>query len=382
MSASPAAIPFSRPPLTGREQALVAEVVASRALTDGKFSRLCREWLEQRHAGASALMTPSCTHALEMAALLLNIQPGDEIIMPSFTFVSTANAFALRGGVPVFVDIRPDTLNIDETLVEPAITPRTRALVAMHYAGVACDMDALTALAKRRNLPLVEDAAHALTAKWRGRLLGTFGDMATLSFHATKNLSAGEGGALLLNRPEYAPRAAALRAKGTNREQFMQGSAPHYTWVDVGSSWAMGEMSAAYLYGNMEAEKDIHAARHALWDYYARNLKGLEKQGDITLPVVPEGCEHNAHIFHIRLENEETRKKFIAHMRARDIGAVFHYVPLHSSPAGKKYGRFHGADRYTTTESARLVRLPLFYGMTQQQAARVVDAIQDFYARG
>ncbi|MBY0406309.1 MAG: dTDP-4-amino-4,6-dideoxygalactose transaminase, partial [Rickettsiales bacterium] len=369
-----------RPTRTGQEEACVAEALRADSYIAGYFHDACRTWFRERLSRPHLWLTPSCTHALEMAALLLALKPGDEVIMPSFTFVSSANAFAMHGATPVFVDIRPDTMNIDETLVEAAITPRTRAIMVMHYAGIACDMDAIAAIAARHGLPLIEDAAHAVLACWKGQPLGTLGDMGVISFHETKNLTSGEGGMLLLKSPHLADRADILQHKGTNRTAFRQGKAGFYSWVDFGSSWSLGEMASALLYANLQQADAILARRLALWQRYYEAFAPLAAGGHVTLPTLPEGAEHNGTIFYLKLKDEAERTRFIQSLSAQGVDCVFHYIPLHSSPAGRALGRFHGADRYTTTESARLVRLPLFYGLTDENAARVIQAVQAFFS--
>ncbi len=375
------AVQFSCPAFTGREGAFVQQAVENKELVEGEFNSSCLSWLCQSLGSDNIHLTPSCTHALEMAALLLDIKPGDEIIMPSYTFVSAANAFVLRGGIPVFVDIRPDTMNIDETLIDQAITPSTKAIMVMHYAGVACEMEHIASIAARHRLPIIEDAAHGLTALWRGRPLGTLGEIGTFSFHQTKNFTGGEGGAILTQDAALTRRAGILRHKGTNRTEFLKGNADKYTWVDLGSSWAMNELNAAYLYGNLLAASEIGHKRHEIWSFYAKALRKLQENDHIDLPFIPSDCRHNAHIFYIKVKDLECRTDFLAQMRSKGIQANFHYVPLHTSAAGKKYGRFHGKDQFTTSESERLVRLPLFYNMSLAQAEHVVSSILDYYAR-
>jgi dTDP-4-amino-4,6-dideoxygalactose transaminase len=367
-------IPFNRPPQTGNEAARIALALGSGRLSgDGPFSRQCEQALQSLTGARRALMTPSCTHALEMAALLLDIHPGDEVIMPSFTFVSTANAFALRGATIVFVDIRPDTLNIDEKSIEAAITPRTRAIVPVHYAGVACAMDAILEIASRHGVAVVEDAAQAIGASYRGKPLGSFGALAALSFHETKNVtSGGEGGALLINDPDLVERAEIIREKGTNRSQFFRGFVDKYTWVDVGSSYLPSELQSAYLATQLESLAEITADRLGTWRLYQRLLAGLP---ELELPSPPTDCEHNGHIFHVRMKEGAERDRVLQELSKRHVHAVFHYVPLHSAPGALARGRFCGEDRVTTRESQRLLRLPLWHSMPPETARRVADAL-------
>ncbi len=370
-------IPFNRPSVVGREYEYMQAAVAGRHLSgNGPFTKRCHQWIEQRTGCARALLTPSCTAALEMAALLLNLEPGDEVIMPSFAFVSTANAFVLRRAVPVFVDIRPDTLNIDETKIEAAITPRTRAIVALHYAGVACEMDAIDAIAARHRLAIVEDAAQGILAAYRGRALGSIGRFGALSFHETKNLIAGEGGALLVNDAADAERAEIVWEKGTNRSQFFRGATDKYTWLDVGSSYLPSELTAAFLQAQLEAADCIAAERMRVWRRYETALEPLERAGLLRRPRVPAHCGHNAHIYHVLLPRARARDELLTALRAGGIDAVFHYVPLHSSPAGRRYGR--AADDLHVTDDvwSRLVRLPLWAGLTDDQIDAVATAIQ------
>jgi dTDP-4-amino-4,6-dideoxygalactose transaminase len=368
-------IPFNRPYLTGNEFTHIQEAVAAGQLAgNGRFTKQCQAWLERRVGAPRVLLTQSCTAALEMAALLIDLEPGDEVIMPSFTFVSTANAFVLRGARPVFVDIRADTLNLDERLLESAITPRTKAIVVVHYAGVACDMDAVIALARRRGLIVVEDAAHALMSRYKGRPLGGFGHLATFSFHETKNLISGEGGALVVNDPRYVERAEIIWEKGTNRTQFSRGRVDKYTWIDVGSSFLPGELTAAFLWAQLEQAESITARRLDLWNQYLQASTTLEEIG-LRGPVVPAGCEHNAHLFYVLLPLAAHRGEILADLNARGVNAVFHYVPLHSSPAGRRYGRVSGAMNVTDDCSARLIRLPLWVGMPEGAPQTVVDRV-------
>ena len=376
-------IPFNRPPLTGMEEVVIARALAGGDMSgDGPHSRKCREWFEAELGCARALLTPSGTHSLEMAALLLNIREGDEVIMPSYTFVSTANAFVLRGAKIVFVDIRPDTMNIDETLIEAAITSRTRAIVVVHYAGVACEMDAIMALARLNGLAVVEDAAQGVMAGWRGHSLGTIGDVGAYSFHETKNItSGGEGGLTIINDPALAGRAEVIREKGTDRNQFLRGEIDKYSWRDIGSSYLMNEVSAAFLWTQITHHADILARRMALHSAYAEALSPLVADGRIEVQAHPDGTAHNAHMFYIKLADAAERDAMSGWLRQNGIMAPFHYVPLHSSAAGRRFGRFCGADRYTTSESERLLRLPLYFNMTDTQQARVIAAVHGFWTR-
>lgn len=341
---------------------------------DGKYTKLCSEWMEERFHAKKVLLTTSGTSALEMAALLLDIKEGDEVIMPSYTFVSTANAFVLRGAKCVFVDIRPDTMNIDEKLIEGAINSKTKAIVVVHYAGVSCEMDTITDIAHRHGIAVVEDAAQGVMAKYNGKYLGTIGDLGCYSFHDTKNYTMGEGGALLINNLKYIERAEILREKGTDRTKFFRGEVDKYSWVDVGSSYLPGEMNAAYLYPQLLMADEINLNRRRTWDIYYSQLKELEDNGVIELPVIPGECEHNAHMFWLKLQDLNQRGKYIEYMKGKNnIGCVFHYVPLHSSRAGKLYCRMEGEDRYTTSESERLVRLPLYYNMDDKDIFKVID---------
>ncbi|AOM41617.1 dTDP-4-amino-4,6-dideoxygalactose transaminase [Xenorhabdus hominickii] len=375
-------IPFNKPPIVGTELEYMKQAMASGKLCgDGEFTQRCEAWMEQRFSCPKVLLTPSCTASLEMAAILLDIQPGDEIIMPSYTFVSTSNAFVLRGAVIVFVDIRPETMNIDETKIEAAITEKTRAIVPVHYAGVACEMDTIMALAKKYNLYVVEDAAQGVMSTYKGRALGTIGHIGCFSFHETKNYSAGgEGGATLINDKSLIARAEIIREKGTNRSQFFRGQVDKYTWRDIGSSYLLSDLQAAYLWGQLEIAEKINQRRLALWDNYYQALKPLADAGHLILPVVPEGLEHNAHMFYIKLKDMEERSAFNSYMKEHNILTVFHYVALHTSPAGEKCGRFHGEDRFTTLESERLVRLPMFYNITDEDQQVVINHIKEYFA--
>lgn len=374
-------IDFNVPPYVGTEIKYVEEaVVKNRKLCgDGPFTHRCSEWLEQSLHTPKALLTTSCTHATEMAALLSDIREGDEVIMPSYTFVSTADAFVLRGGIPVFVDIRPDTMNIDETKIEAAITERTRAIVPVHYAGVSCEMDTIMALAKKYNLLVIEDAAQGILSTYKGKFLGTIGDYGCLSFHETKNYSMGEGGALLIQDEKNVERAEIIREKGTNRAKFFRGQIDKYTWVDAGSSYLPGDLNAAYLMAQFDSAKQIFEDRMRSWNLYYELLKPLEEQGKLELPHIPEGCEHNAHMFYIKAKDLEERTALIGYLKEQDIQSVFHYIPLHSAPAGERFGRFHGEDVYTTKESERLARLPMFYGLLEDQVRYIADKVTEFY---
>ena len=368
-------IPFNRPYLTGRELAYIARAHEHGQLAgDGAFTRSCSMWLEATTGTDRALLAHSCTAALEMAAILAEIQPGDEVIMPSFTFVSTANAFVARGATPVFVDIRSDTKNIDEALIEAAITPRTRAIAVVHYAGVACEMDAIMRLAKAHDLIVVEDAAHALLSTYEGRPLGSIGHLGTLSFHETKNVISGEGGALLVNHRRFADRAEIIREKGTNRSQFFRGLVDKYTWVDIGSSYLPGEIIAAFLYAQMEEAGAITSRRLGLWNRYHEAFEPLERLGLVTRPIVPAGCVHNGHMYYLVLSGAKARAQFIGRLREKGIQAVIHYVPLHSSPMGRRIGRAGSQLTNTTLAGERLVRLPLWVGLEEHQQ-RVIDAV-------
>ena len=373
-------IDFNRPPYTGRELEYIRQAVeANKICGDGEFTKRCSAWMKENLGTKYALLTTSCTHALEMAAYLADIQPGDEVIMPSYTFVSTADAFVLRGARIVFVDIRPDTMNIDETLIESAITEKTRAIVPVHYAGVACEMDTILALADKYHLKVVEDAAQGVHAYYKGRALGTLGDFGCFSFHETKNYSMGEGGALLFQKDEYLERAEILREKGTDRSKFFRGQVDKYTWVDYGSSYLPSDLNAAYLYAQLEACRDIDARRMAVWELYHRELRPLKEAGLLEQPTVPEYASHNAHMYYIKVKDMDTRSRLIGFLRQREICSVFHYIPLHSAAAGRKFGRFHGEDVYTTRESQRLLRLPMYYSLTLEQAEYVVDCIREFF---
>lgn len=370
-------IPFNWPYMTGKELYYIAEAhFNGRLAGDGPFTKRCHRWLEESTGCNKALLTHSCTGALEMAALLLDIQPGDEILMPSYTFVSTANAFVLRGGVPVFVDIREDTLNLDERLIEAAITHRTRGIAPVHYAGVACEMDTIMSIAVRHDLKVVEDAAQGVMASYKGRALGSIGDLGAYSFHETKNVISGEGGALLVNDPELVLRAEIIREKGTDRSRFFRGEVDKYTWQEVGSSFLPGELSAAFLWAQLEEAGRITAERLASWQRYHELLEPLETKGVLRRPIVPDGCQHNAHLYYVLLAPEIDRQMVLDEFKRDDIWSVFHYVPLHSSPAGLRYGRAHGSLAVTSDQSERLVRLPLWVGLSEQQQDRVIAILE------
>lgn len=370
-------IPFNKPPYTGNEDQYVTRAMRSAKMSgDGEFTISCQQWFEETFSCEKALLTPSCTQALEMAAILIDIQPGDEVIMPSFTFVSTANAFVLRGAKIVFVDIRPDTMNIDEMLIEAAITAKTKAIVPVHYAGVACEMDVIMDIAQRHDLFVVEDAAQGMMSTYKGRWLGTIGHLAAYSFHETKNYtSGGEGGLLLINDKRFIGRAEIIREKGTNRSQFFRGMIDKYTWVDIGSSYLPGELQAAYLFGQLEEAKNINDFRLGIWQRYNLAFAGLVAAGLLEVPTVPEACIANGHMFYIKVKNIDARKSVLSYLNAAGVGAVFHYVPLHSAPAGVLLGRFTGEDRFTTQESERLIRLPIWYGMTEPEMQHVINSV-------
>ncbi len=373
-------IRFNVPPYTGREMENVKKAVENMHICgDGEFTKKCSEYFEKTTGTAKCLLTTSCTHALEMAALLCELKAGDEVIVPSYTFVSTANAFVLRGARAVFVDIRPDTMNIDETLIEDAVTDKTKAIFVVHYAGVACEMDTIMGIAKRHNLKVVEDAAQAVMCTYKGKPLGTIGDFGCYSFHETKNFSMGEGGALLIRDPGYIENAEILREKGTDRSKYFRGQVDKYRWMNFGSSYLPSDMNAAYLYTQLKMADEINDARLARWNQYYKLLLPLKEAGKIELPIIPDGCVHNGHMFYIKTKDMEERTRLIDFLKANDILAVFHYVPLHSAPAGMKFGRFHGEDRFTTKESERLLRLPMFYQLTEEQAAYIAGKVKEFY---
>ncbi|MDQ1263914.1 MAG: dTDP-4-amino-4,6-dideoxygalactose transaminase [Campylobacterota bacterium] len=376
-------IPFNKPPLAGNEEKYVLESMRSAKISgDGEFTKRCHKWFEDRLGCKKALLTTSCTHALEMAAILLDIQKDDEVIMPSYTFVSTANAFVLRGAKIVFVDIRKDTMNIDETKIEAAITSKTRAIVPVHYAGVGCEMDTIMDIAKRHNLFVVEDAAQGMMSSYKGKALGTIGHLGAFSFHETKNYtSAGEGGLLIINDEKFKERAEIIREKGTNRSLFFRGMVDKYSWVDLGSSYLMNDVSAAYLWGNLECADEINENRLNTWQKYYDTLKALEEKGLVELPIIPDGCIQNAHMFYLKVKDLDERTALLDEFKKENIWAVFHYVPLHSAPAGLKFARFEGEDVYTTKESERLLRLPMYYGISDGEIETVCNIIKTFYGR-
>lgn len=371
------AIPFNRPYATGKELAYQGEALDNSHLSgDGAFTKRCHQWIEQRTGSAKALLTHSCTSALDMAALLLDLKSGDEVIMPSFTFVSTANAFVLRGAVPVFVDIRGDTLNLDESLIEAAITPRTRAIAPVHYAGVSCEMDSIVAIAKHHSLAIIEDAAQGVMASYKGRALGAIGELGSFSFHETKNIISGEGGALLVNDPAMVSRAEIIREKGTDRERFFRGEVDKYTWQDLGSSFLPSEIIAAFLWAQLEEAERITHERLAIWDRYHAMLAPLEQSGLLRRPIIPADCQHNGHIYYVLLAPGIDRQAVLRELKDNGIGAVFHYVPLHSAPAGLRFGRADGGLQLTTSLSERLIRLPMWVGLGENQQQRVCDVLR------
>ena len=373
-------IRFNVPPYTGREVEYMQKAIENQHICgDGEFTKKCSAYLEKLTGTQKCLLTTSCTHALEMAALLCDIKEGDEVILPSYTFVSTADAFVLRGATPVFVDIRPDTMNIDETLIEAAITEKTKAIAVVHYAGVACEMDTIMDIARRHHLLVVEDAAQAIMCSYKGRPLGTIGDFGCFSFHETKNFSMGEGGALLIRDVKYIEAAEILREKGTDRSKYFRGQVDKYRWMNYGSSYLPSEMNAAYLYAQLEMADKINQTRLERWKQYYELLSPLQEAGKIELPVIPEGCVQSGHMFYIKTKDQEERDRLIAFMKENDILTVFHYVPLHSAPAGLKFGRFHGEDIYTTKESERLLRLPMFYQLTSKQVELIAGKVKEFY---
>ncbi|MBQ6786620.1 MAG: dTDP-4-amino-4,6-dideoxygalactose transaminase [Lachnospiraceae bacterium] len=373
-------INFNVPPFVGKELEYIKEAIMNQKICgDGLYTKKCNEWFEEKIGTKKCLLTTSCTHATELAALLLDIKSGDEVIMPSFTFVSTADAFVMRGAKVVFVDVRPDTMNIDEKKIEAAITSRTKAIVPVHYAGVSCEMDAIMHIARKYGLYVVEDAAQGIMSRYKGRFLGTIGNMGCLSFHETKNISMGEGGAILINEEEYIDNAEIIREKGTNRSKYFRGQIDKYTWVEKGSSYLPSDMNAAYLWAQLEFVETINGNRMNRWEQYYRLLTPLCEKGIIQLPVIPKECEHNAHMFYIKVKDIEERTELIEYLKKNEIHAVFHYIPLHTSPAGVKYGRFSGEDVYTTRESERLLRLPLYYGLKEEEVSYICDKICSFY---
>ena len=372
-------IDFNRPAFVGSELEYIQDAIHRGMLCgDGIYTKKCSQWMEKEFDVSRVMLTTSCTHALEMAAFLCDIQPGDEVIMPSYTFVSTADAFVLRGAKIVFVDIRPDTMNLDEKLIEQAITPKTKVIVPVHYAGVACEMDTIMDIAHRHGLKVVEDAAQGVDACYKGKALGTIGDFGCYSFHETKNFTMGEGGALLFQKEEYLEKAEILREKGTDRSKFFRGQVDKYRWMDYGSSYLPSELNAAYLYAQLEAKDKIQKKRMEIYEYYHRNLADLAAEGKVELPYVPQDCEHNAHMYYLKVKDMKVRTRLLAYLRENGICSVFHYVPLHSAPAGRKFGRFAGEDVYTTKESERLLRLPMFYNLDMEDVKRIVDVIHKF----
>lgn len=375
-------INFNLPPQVGTELEYIKQAISNGHISgDGMFTKKCTNWIKDNLHVPCALMTTSCTHALEMAALLANIQPGDEVILPSYTFVSTADAFVQRGATLVFADIRPDTMNLDENLIEPAITQKTKAIVPVHYAGVSCEMDAIMDIANRHHLVVIEDAAQGFTSTYKGKELGTIGDFGCFSFHETKNFSMGEGGAIVFPDQTNLERAEIYREKGTNRSKFFRGQIDKYTWVDYGSSYLPSDLNAAYLWAQLEQAETITAARMNNYNYYKENLADLAVKGQLELPSIPSHCTHNAHMFYIKTADLPTRTALSTYLAADGISSVFHYVPLHSAPAGQKFGRFCGEDRYTTKESERLLRLPMYYGLTQEDQDQVIESIHRFFSK-
>ena len=373
-------IPFNQPAVVGTEEKYIAEALKSRMLCgDGPFHQKCHQWFETNLPCKKAFLTTSCTHALEMTAILINIQPGDEVIMPSYTFVSTANAFVMMGAKIVFVDIRPDTMNIDEKLIEDAITSKTKAIVPVHYGGVACEMDTIMEISKHHSLYVIEDAAQGMMATYKGRALGTIGHLGTFSFHETKNYTCGEGGLLIINDEQFIERAEIIREKGTNRTQFFRGVVDKYSWVDLGSSYLPSELNAAYLWGQLEYAEDINTDRLASWNRYYEGLTELQNKGFIELPVIPDECTHNAHMFYLKVSDLETRTKLLEYLKENGIYAVFHYVPLHSAPAGLKFSVFSGKDKFTTKESERLIRLPMYYGLEKINIEKIFHVLFSYF---
>ena len=373
-------IPFNIPPYVGREIDYIKQAIENKKICgDGVFTKNCNGWMEEKFSAPKALLTTSCTSALEMAAILCDIKQGDEVIMPSYTFVSTADAFVARGAKIVFVDIRPDTLNIDENLIEAAITERTKAIVPVHYAGVSCAMDEIMEIAEKYNLLVVEDAAQGVMSTYKGQALGTIGDFGCYSFHETKNYSMGEGGAIIIKDEKFFEKAEIVREKGTNRSKFLRGQIDKYTWVDFGLSYLPSDMNAAYLYAQLERADEINKNRLESWNMYYEGLRDLAKQGKIELPYIPDECSHNAHMFYIKCKDLDERTRLISYLKKNNINSVFHYVPLHSSQAGSRFGRFNGEDQFTTKESERLVRLPMYYNLQKQDILYIIESISSFY---
>ncbi len=371
---------FNLPPVVGSEIEMIQDAIQLRKISgDGKYTHMCNDWIKEKTNAAGVLLTTSCTHATELAAILCDIKPGDEVIMPAYTFVSTADAFVLRGAKAIFVDIRPDTMNIDENLIEEAVTEKTRAIVPVHYAGVSCNMDKIMEIAKKHNLYVIEDAAQGMMASYKGQQLGTIGDIGCYSFHETKNYSMGEGGAILLKDGNMLEEAEIIREKGTNRSKYFRGQIDKYTWVAAGSSYLPSELNAAYLWAQLLKADEIYDNRMASWRRYYEEFNELAENGFIELPSIPEDCVHNAHMFYIKSKDLEERTRLISYLKENGIMAVFHYIPLHTAPAGKKYGEFRGEDRYTTIESERLVRLPLYYGLSEQDQSKVIEGVKKFY---
>lgn len=376
-------IGFNIPPMVGDEEKYVIEAIRNRKICgDGVFTKKCSKWMEEKFNASRVLLTTSGTSALEMATLLLDIKPGDEVIMSPFTFVSTANAFVLRGAKIVFVDIRPDTMNIDEKLIEKAITPKTKAVVPVHYAGVGCEMDTIMEIARKHNIKVVEDAAQGVMSKYKDKYLGTIGDIGCYSFHETKNYSMGEGGAIVFADNRYVEDAEIIREKGTNRSKFYRGQVDKYTWVECGSSYLPSEINAAYLWPELQVAEEINKNRLETWNIYNNGLEELESEGFIERPFIPKECQHNAHMFYIKTKDLEERSNLISFLKKNDIQAVFHYIPLHTSPAGLRYGRFSGEDKYTTRESERLMRLPMYYNMAREDTHKVIEKVKEFYKKG
>ncbi|WP_431086526.1 dTDP-4-amino-4,6-dideoxygalactose transaminase [Paenibacillus sp. 8b26] len=373
-------IPFNKPAITGREEVYMKEAMLSGHLSgDGEFTKKCNSWIEEKFKAKKALLTTSCTHALEMAAILADIKEGDEVIMPSYTFVSTANAFVVRGARIVFVDVHPDTMNINENLIEQAITLKTKAIVPVHYAGIACEMDAIMELARKYNLIVIEDAAQGVMSTYKGKYLGTIGHLGCYSFHETKNYNCGEGGALVINDAQFIERAEIIREKGTNRARFFRGQVDKYSWVDIGSSYLPSEINAAFLYAQLENADLINSYRLDCWNTYFKGLKNLESKGKVVLPTVPENVMHNAHMFYLKVSDLDERTKLITYLKSRSIHTVFHYVPLHSSQAGREYGQMNGEDNFTTKESERLIRLPLYFNISLDEIQSVINELNNFY---